>query len=492
MMRFQVLFRKDGLRFSLPATADLCTAIEKHRAAMDCLGREEAAQMREAMSAELRMWRKRNRDPNMLALLRHAIAGVTDHHADATSTSTFSPVQTTEESARLPPSPEPQQPQGRATPRPATPRMTISLATLKRRRSQSRVREPPRRRVRRRQWPGAAVVEDPGNHTSSNTTHDTQVTKTATTPPPPPQPHPATTSRRQSQVPTSATTPRRQSQKGVHFATGAESCSICCAEQIDGSKMVRLACNHGWYCLDCMARFAQSRLEVGAVELTCPECSNAIAEHDLRKMVPAETVERLLQRSIERAVSCDANLKACPTPGCPMRVALEDGASARLSCPLCKKTSCVRCGAQPWHRSMSCEEYAKKPRPPTKSTGRGRGAAAAAKAAQSNEEALHKWMAETGTRQCPTCGMAVSKQNLGQQQTQRSECHKMMCRNCNCRFCFKCLAILTASFSCGCTSELHGFINPKSGRRISQRFRPKSENSKKRGAGGNSQQGGSE
>merc|ERR1740129_288911 len=135
---------------------------------------------------------------------------------------------------------------------------------------------------------------------------------------------------------------------------------------------------------------------------------------------------------------------------------------------------------------MSCEEYAKKPRPHAKSKKQ----KAKAMAAESNEDALRKWMAETGTRQCPTCGMAVSKQNLGHQQTQRSECHKMICRNCNCRFCFKCLAILTASFSCGCTSEMHGFINPKNGRRISQRFRPKSENSKKRGAGGNSQQDG--
>merc|ERR1740129_933547 len=126
---------------------------------------------------------------------------------------------------------------------------------------------------------------------------------------------------------------------------------------------------------------------------------------------------------------------------------------------------------------MSCEEYAKKPRPHAKSKKQ----KAKAMAAESNEDALRKWMAETGTRQCPTCGMAVSKQNLGHQQTQRSECHKMMCRNCNCRFCFKCLAILTASFSCGCTSELHGFINPKNGKRISHTLRP-GGNSKKRGA----------
>merc|ERR1712187_523952 len=132
----------------------------------------------------------------------------------------------------------------------------------------------------------------------------------------------------------------------------------------------------------------------------------------------------LLERSLEQAASCQADLKACPTPSCPMRVALEDDESGHLKCPLCKKVSCVRCGAQPFHRGLTYEEYAAKKRK------------RARRSRPDDEALLRRWMEETGTKQCPTCQMAITKQNIQTQGTQRSECHKMMCRNCNTRFCF--------------------------------------------------------
>jgi len=237
------------------------------------------------------------------------------------------------------------------------------------------------------------------------------------------------------------------------FNTAVETCSICCDDEVAPETAVRLTCHHGWYCFTCMARYAQARLEMGSVSVPCPQCDAQVAEHDLRRVLPEETINKLLERSLEQAVSRQADLRACPTPGCPMRVALEDGESGRLKCPLCKKTSCVKCGVQPFHRGLTCERYAEKKK---------RGGAA-----QKDEEALMRWMQETGTKQCPTCRMAVTKQNLEKQGTQRSECHKMMCRNCNTKFCFKCLAILSAGYSCGCTIDDHGFINPKTGRRMS-------------------------
>lgn len=59
--------------------------------------------------------------------------------------------------------------------------------------------------------------------------------------------------------------------------------------------------------------------------------------------------------------------------------------------------------------------------------------------------------------------MAVTKQNIGKQKTQSAECHKMLCRNCGTRFCFKCLAVLTDKFACGCTHKKHGFVDPDTG-----------------------------
>merc|ERR1719478_201941 len=67
--------------------------------------------------------------------------------------------------------------------------------------------------------------------------------------------------------------------------------------------------------------------------------------------------------------------------------------------------------------------------------------------------------------------MAVTKLNLESQDTQYKECHKMMCRNCNTRFCFKCLKILTDTFTCGCSIDLHGFVDPRTGKRL-EHLRP--------------------
>merc|ERR1719265_2440056 len=78
-------------------------------------------------------------------------------------------------------------------------------------------------------------------------------------------------------------------------------------------------------------------------------------------------------------------------------------------------------------------------------------------------------MHKTGTKQCPQCKMAVTKENLESQNTQRSECHKMLCRHCGTRFCFKCLALLTDTYTCSCSMKEHGFINPITGRLIRHR-----------------------
>merc|ERR1719324_2250848 len=75
-------------------------------------------------------------------------------------------------------------------------------------------------------------------------------------------------------------------------------------------------------------------------------------------------------------------------------------------------------------------------------------------------------MEATGTRQCPKCQMATTKENLDKQTEQRSECHKMQCRNCGTRFCFKCLAVLTDTYTCGCTKDKHGFVDPRTGKYV--------------------------
>lgn len=243
----------------------------------------------------------------------------------------------------------------------------------------------------------------------------------------------------------------------------AVACSICTDDWAPGQAL-RLPCGHGWYCCGCLQRFAEVRLEEGRHEVPCPECGQALGQGLLRAVLPQRTLDRLLERSLEQAVSASSSLWPCPTPDCPHRVALEEGQAPCLQCPRCRRESCLRCHASPYHHGRTCEEHA----------ARGRRASGSGGPApeRSDEDLLREWMKKTGTRQCPRCQMAITKEDLSRQLTQRSECHKMICRNCETRFCFKCLKVLTGTTTCGCTGDNHGFINPKTGRFVSHLRRP--------------------
>jgi hypothetical protein len=134
-------------------------------------------------------------------------------------------------------------------------------------------------------------------------------------------------------------------------------------------------------------------------------------------------------------------------------VAVKGGAPGLLKCPRCTATACKDCGAHPYHTGLTCAEHAEA----TRTSG---------EEEEGAEESFRKWMEETGTRQCPQCGMAISKENLQRQRAQYAECHKMLCRNCGIRFCFKCLTRLTATKSCNCSRKEHGFIDPRTGKRL--------------------------
>ncbi|CAE8705513.1 unnamed protein product, partial [Polarella glacialis] len=154
---------------------------------------------------------------------------------------------------------------------------------------------------------------------------------------------------------------------------------------------------------------------------------------------------------------------------------MEDGQLPQLDCPLCGKDSCLLCQAVPFHIGSTCDEHKSAESKASKARIRGRRkpngsveqqrsrSRSRSRGRVGDQDALAKWMQITGTRQCPGCGMGVSKEDLDRQTSQRVECHKMICRNCDTRFCFGCLQVLTGTSSCGCTGNTHGFIDPKTG-----------------------------
>lgn len=243
---------------------------------------------------------------------------------------------------------------------------------------------------------------------------------------------------------------KRMTTEGMmRFSSSAETCAVCCDDTVPGAA-VKLGCNHGWYCPECVTRFVEARLDTGiAGDVPCPDCAAKIPECDLVKVLPKKTIFRLHARSIEKkAVAGGAEMRSCPTPNCKMRQTIAEGASGRLTCLLCAEESCWLCGVQPYHDGLTCEKYAERQR---------------IRGGSKDMDDLFKWMEETGTRQCPKCGMATTKENLAKQSEQRAECHKMLCMNCGTRFCFKCCAVLTDTYTCKCSSNKHGFIDPRTG-----------------------------
>mmetsp|Transcript_67157 Transcript_67157/g.160829 ORF Transcript_67157/g.160829 Transcript_67157/m.160829 type:complete len:305 (-) Transcript_67157:111-1025(-) len=235
---------------------------------------------------------------------------------------------------------------------------------------------------------------------------------------------------------------------GLAFNTSAVTCLIC-FEDAAAWTALQLECSHGWFCATCIRRHVEARIELGDPAVSCPSCTCLLSHAALRTAVPTALYERLLAGSLESAVGASPDLWACPTPDCINRVALAPGEEPRLNCSHCGQEHCLRCHANPYHTGMTCEEHAAQQQAPSCS---------------SAEVQLEKWLQETGTRRCPSCKSGVTKEDLSLQETQQAECHKMVCRVCRTRFCFNCLSVLTCTWTCGCTGDNHGFIDPHSGK----------------------------
>jgi len=256
----------------------------------------------------------------------------------------------------------------------------------------------------------------------------------------------------------------RMTREGVmRFSSSGSCCSVCC-NSFPAEASVLLGCGHGWYCLECLNRFVEARLEIGtAGDVPCPECKVSIPEDALCAVLPKKTIFRLHALSIEqKAMASGAIPRSCPTPNCRMRKTFAEGVSGRMFCPACLQESCWLCGTQPYHDGRTCEQHANRER---------------ARGQKTDEDLLFEWMDQTGTRQCPKCQIATTKENLERQKEQRSECHKMLCRNCGTKFCFKCLSILTDTYTCGCSKNKHGFVDPNTGEIIEhlRRGKPKAK-----------------
>jgi hypothetical protein len=187
-------------------------------------------------------------------------------------------------------------------------------------------------------------------------------------------------------------------------------------------------------------------LSQGFVSFCCPECFQTIADNRLRNILTGDIIGRFHTRSIQKAIAVSTNMFGCPTSDCAMCVWLEDGEDPWLkACPMCKKGSCLSCRIQPYHEGMTCTQFLQLP---------------LTKKQKLAKVQFLDWIDRTSSKRCPGCKAVVTKEQIENQGTEISECHKMFCRVCGTRFCFRCLEVLTDTLTCHCSGDEHGFLNP--------------------------------
>ena len=132
--------------------------------------------------------------------------------------------------------------------------------------------------------------------------------------------------------------------------------------------------------------------------------------------------------------------ECCACEACARLWAMEQEAQGLASdafrCPGCGKAQDVSGLLEPeaWRRAQARVTW--RPQP-----------------AQWPSELLER-LSRLAVKQCPGCGEGVQKES--------ETCHKMICRSCRARFCFRCLSRLEY-FNCACSGAEHRFVDPVSG-----------------------------
>ena len=194
-------------------------------------------------------------------------------------------------------------------------------------------------------------------------------------------------------------------------------CAICFCEytMFDGVSLSE--CGHA-FCYECISTYVASKARDGQVlpnQMICPlevkSCGRSISQRDVLVCLKSDNDrDRYLRLTVERFVEAQANMGCCPTAGCSFLFEWDEN-NAKLDCPSCRKTYCLRCQASPWHEGISCEENQR-----TQTN------------VSDDDIAFEKFASTQKLKQCPKCKFWVEK-SYG--------CDAMHCR-CNLVFCYKC------------------------------------------------------
>ena len=249
-------------------------------------------------------------------------------------------------------------------------------------------------------------------------------------------------------------------------------CPICCEDKVEvGCALVLPCCSHS-FCITCFTTFVETEIGLGnADSISCPSilndnasskiqrCNVQVSMDVLHEIMPEYSYNRLQQQRDNAFVRKNADYHHCPTPDCTNIVLCptidgEEGETIRIcDCFKCGNTSCLSCGATPFHTLRTCNEYreyqARKRASEAMEFARRRRIYAPVDRSRANEETRYDYMVERGDsngtlptnatfppsnallnniKRCRRCGNGVEL-NDG--------CLKLKCI-CGYRFCYQC------------------------------------------------------
>lgn len=280
-------------------------------------------------------------------------------------------------------------------------------------------------------------------------------------------------------------------------------CPICREDRVEEGLAITLpSCGHS-FCVECFASYLEAEVGRGNADgITCPfvgdgglgaQCRAPVESDEvLREIMPRESYDRVVRLGDAAFVRKNADYHHCPVPDCTNIVLCKSvgedggegggGGGARIcDCFKCGNTSCLACGAIPFHAGRTCNEHRAEEerrkelererlealrrlhiygcaRPELDRSradeeakydfeivGREEVDGGEAGSAENDDDAL------AGVKRCRRCGNGVEL---------REGCLKMKCL-CGYRFCYKCGS---ENAQCDCTPSHHGFTDNRTGR----------------------------
>lgn len=253
----------------------------------------------------------------------------------------------------------------------------------------------------------------------------------------------------------------------VLFNIDPVSCPICFTKADSGTALKLPGCGHS-FCIECFQHYIRAQIDEGRADcVLCPlpatQCGSLVKKSVLNEILDDRDQTDLEKFSVSAFVLRNADYHYCPTANCSNVVYWKLGNGPPIvDCFKCKKISCLKCSASPYHEGLTCEQYkvvreeeqARRIHrmqdmrmPPSRCVDRSRVDEETKYSFETTDETISK----LHIRCCRRCGNGVE---LG------SGCYKMKCR-CGYRFCFQCGS---ENALCSCTPMHHGFSDNVTGR----------------------------